>query len=169
MKFNYQKIVMKLKQLNILYRFYAHGAVKCSDLHMGQPAILYYILENEGCTQKELAVHMSVSPPSIATSIKRLEKNGMIMKKTDSSDRRFYHLSITEKGREHCWRSCSLMKRIDTQIFKGLSDQQCREFVCFLEIMTDNLLDHDFQKEINIYLSDDDLRFRHRRKGDENV
>lgn len=169
MKINYEEIVLKMKQLNILYRYYAHSAVKGSGLHIGQPAILNFILENDGCTQKELAAHMSVSPPSIATSVKRLEKKGMVIKRSDTLDRRLYHLSITDKGREHCRKSCSLMKRIDVQMFKGLTERQCREFARSLEAMSGNLSDKAFQGEINIYLSDDDLRFRHKRKGDENV
>ena len=51
-------------------------------------------------TQKELAVLLHIAPPTIAASLKCLERQGYVARRTDEKDPRRNRISITRKGRD---------------------------------------------------------------------
>ena len=98
MRENFRPIVGKLNQLNLLHRIQLHRKISNCGLYMGQLPILEYVLQHDGCTQVQVAQMMHVSPPSIATSVKRMQRSGLLKKTMDEADQRRNHLSVTEKG-----------------------------------------------------------------------
>ncbi len=44
--------------------------------------ILAVLWKEDGCSQKELASQLGVKPPTVTVSIQRLEKIGIIVRKT---------------------------------------------------------------------------------------
>ena len=51
-------------------------------------------------TQKELADRLHCAPPTIAASLKVLERQGYVERRTDEKDSRRNRISITQKGRD---------------------------------------------------------------------
>ena len=49
-------------------------------------------------TQKELADRLHIAPPTIAASLKCLERQGYVARRTDEKDSRRNRISITQKG-----------------------------------------------------------------------
>ena len=49
-------------------------------IHFGQPPLLFTLRQLGRCSQKDLAKSLCVSPASIAVSLKRMEKAGLIMR-----------------------------------------------------------------------------------------
>ncbi len=93
-------------------------------LHFGQLRILEHIINNEGCTQNDIAEKLDVSPASIALSTKRLQKAGMLKKSEDNENRRCNILTVTEKGMETlecCRRDLDLF---DEKIFDGINEDE---------------------------------------------
>ena len=77
---SYREIVGKLIQLNALKRISTHRAASEIGLYDGQMPLLE-TLERDGClTQKALADRLHVSPASVAVSIKRMQKCGIVDK-----------------------------------------------------------------------------------------
>lgn len=72
--------------------FQSHG------LFNGQPPMMFHIFENPGLTQKELAALMHITPASVATSIRRMEAEGLVERQVDRQDARIHHLYLTPKG-----------------------------------------------------------------------
>ena len=101
------------------------GRVFASEgLHFGQLRILEHIIQNERCTQNDIAEKLNVSPASIALSTKRLQKSGMIKKCEDNENRRCNILTVTEKGMStvvHCRLELDLFEE---NLFAGLSDEE---------------------------------------------
>ncbi len=93
-------------------------------LHFSQLRILEHIIQNEGCTQNDIAEKLDVSPASIALSTKRLQKAGMLRKSEDNENRRCNVLTVTEKGMEtltNCRRDLELF---DEKIFENISEEE---------------------------------------------
>ena len=139
MNMNYRKIISKFGKANLLHRINLQKISIKNGLYLGQLPILEYITENDGCTQKEIAEFMCVSPPSIATSVKRMELSGLIDKKQDKSDQRYNRLTITEKGRNVARKCRMLFDEVDSQLFNGMSKEECDFFEKCLEKMISNL------------------------------
>ena len=85
-------------RLECVKRFTMHNMLKDSGVYFGQPPILDFLEKNGVCTQNELAKALEVSPASIAVSIKRMQKNGVVEKIADENDLRCNRISLTGKG-----------------------------------------------------------------------
>ncbi len=61
---------------------------------------LFLILENRECTQSELAHLASVEQPTMAATLRRMERDGMISRRADPADGRKVLIGLTPDGRD---------------------------------------------------------------------
>ena len=59
-----------------------------TGLHRGQPPILFALHEGDGIAHSELAARMEVTPATITTAVKRMEKAGLVVRRRDPEDER---------------------------------------------------------------------------------
>lgn len=110
---------------------------------VGSPMILF-ILDHHGnegeiASQRELAEALRVSPATIATSLKSLERLGYVEKKADEQDGRRNRVMITEKGKAAVKQCFELFDEIDRRMTVGISRQEQQIFVSLQRKMLDNL------------------------------
>ena len=74
----YHEAVGAMQRLELLRKIQARTATGPLGIHPGQPPLLHYIQDHPGCTQKEAADELDVTPASAAASLKRLEKAGLV-------------------------------------------------------------------------------------------
>lgn len=90
-------------------------------------------------TQKELADQLHSAPPTIAASLKVLERQGYVVRRTDERDTRRNRISITPKGRDAIRSGMEAFRQVDGYMYHGFSPEE-RELVCgFLRRMLENL------------------------------
>lgn len=142
---SYREIVGKLLQLNALKRIQTHRAASEIGLYDGQMPLLE-LLEQEGClTQKALAGRLHVSPASVAVSIKRMQKSGVVDKIPSTDDLRYNRIRLTEKGRELTRRTRALFDQLDDEMFAGFSAAECEQLYGYLCRVTQNLAKEDLE------------------------
>lgn len=95
-------------------------------------AILRTIEQNENCTQAVIADFLRVSPASVATSTKRLQKAGLITKTVDKENLRCKRLAITDEGRAALKNHMELFKEYDELVFRNFSDDDKTKFISYL-------------------------------------
>lgn len=110
---------------------------------VGSPMILF-ILDHHGnegeiASQRELAEALRVSPATIATSLKSLERLGYVEKKADEQDGRRNRVIITEKGKVAVKQCFELFDEIDRRMTVGISQQERQTFIRLQKKMLDNL------------------------------
>ena len=128
---SYREIVGKLIQLNALKRISTHRAASEIGLYDGQMPLLE-TLERDGClTQKALADRLHVSPASVAVSIKRMQKCGIVDKMPSEEDLRYNRVMLTDKGRD--------------LTFAGFTLNECEQLYGYLCRMTQNLAKEDLE------------------------
>ncbi|MBE6829843.1 MAG: MarR family transcriptional regulator [Ruminococcaceae bacterium] len=138
-------IVGLLGQMHILHRIYIHRALSATDIYFGQFPILEYVEKHDKCTQRELADMLQVSAPSIATSIKRMQKTGLLEKESDENDLRCTRISITEKGRDQMNQCRRAFDAVDLQMFEGFSEDETAGFREYLSRVISNLTTDEFR------------------------
>ncbi len=138
-KVSFYEIIKRMNKLNILHRIHIHKQAVKNGLYLGQLPILEYVESHDQCTQREVADFMEVSPPSIATSVKRMQKAGLLLKAADKSDLRYNRLTITEKGREISRKCRKDFDEIDAKLFSGFSEQECEQLRGYFERMIANM------------------------------
>ena len=108
-------------------------------VHPGQLPVMGILYTREGISLREMADLLHVKPPTVTVTVKRLEKAGLVCKKTDREDLRVSRIYMTEKGR-------SIVQEIRQQVAKdekiltgGFSEDEIAQLQSFFKRMTDNL------------------------------
>lgn len=117
-----RELIQLMRKFQLLHRQQLQQIMVNEGIFWGQLPILEEIRKKGCCTQKELVDTLQVSPPSITTSIKRLEKKGYLQKEISQSDQRCTHISITPKGNDICIRCRNKFDEMDEKVFAGVSD-----------------------------------------------
>ena len=130
---------VRLDKLYLLRRVTMNRNAVEGDLYMGQLPILDYIMHHPGCTQREVADYLQVTPASIALSTKRLQQAGLIRKEVDQENLRRNKLSMTEKGRASKERFRVLMDSLDRKLFQDFSQEELAALKAFFDRMLDNI------------------------------
>ncbi|MCH3918425.1 MAG: MarR family transcriptional regulator [Spirochaetia bacterium] len=78
---------------------------------------------SQGLSQKDIADRLGVSTPTVAISVKRMEKSGLLCKIPDEHDHRYNLISLTEKGRRLTDEAIEAFDSIDREIFNDFSPE----------------------------------------------
>ncbi|MBR2876217.1 MAG: MarR family transcriptional regulator [Clostridia bacterium] len=144
---NNRSLVHEIITLNVTHRYRVGKAASSLGLYFGQPAIIEYVSANNGCTQKELAEHLHISPPSVATTLKRMEKSGFIKRIEDKNDSRKKSLTVTEKGSSALKDFRKLCEETDSQLFVGFSEEEKEQLMSYLKRLNENIADSELSCE----------------------
>lgn len=120
-------------------RIFERQAVAAFGIHRSQHMILMYISRNEDASQRSIADEFEISPAAVATTLKKLESGGFIIRSASTSDSRKNQIQITKKGMAVISDTKTLFSAIDFAMFKGLSDSEMTVLTHCLEKMNENL------------------------------
>ena len=120
-------------------------------IHRGQPPVLFALQKREGISNSELAEFLNITPATLTNKIKRMEKAGLVIRKRDSTDKRFSRIYMTDKGRGVMKQLKASIKEIENNLFKGFSEAEISELWRLVERILLNIddynakIDHDHQ------------------------
>lgn len=119
---------------------------------IGSPRLLMVLRDREAehgqpPSQRELADLLHVSAATIATSLKSLERNGYVERRTDPVDSRRNLISITRKAIEALENSHRVFQAVDDFMFSGFSDEEIAQINHFHLRMLQNLYQIGGDKE----------------------
>ena len=90
-------------------------------------------------TQKELADRLHSAPPTVAASLKCLERDGYVARRTDEKDSRRNRISITRKGRDALEAGMRAFQQVDDTMYRGFTPREREQVQEFHRRMLDNL------------------------------
>lgn len=90
-------------------------------------------------SQKELGDAIGISPPTVAISVKRMEKAGLLCKISDEKDLRRNVITLTKKGVEYIEECLSIFDKTDRSVFDGFSELEREQLKRFYLRMIKNL------------------------------
>ncbi len=141
-----------LRQFARLYReldeIYHLLAVR-SGLSDSAFVILYAMIElGEGCLQKEIADQYSVSPQTIHSSVRALEKKGYLY--LTPGKRRDMHIYLTDLGKQVLEERIGPVVELENSVFKAMPPDESRELLRLMR----NYLDL-YRQQLNTISSED--------------
>lgn len=88
---------IRIVQMRVFREFYRtfEGAAVTPGMH----TVLAIIRDNPGIRQRSLAELLMVREPNMTRMIQGLQGAGLIAREVDKTDRRAFHLMLTDKGR----------------------------------------------------------------------
>lgn len=96
---------------------------------IGSPRLLLELFRlpddpEQAPTQKELADRLHSAPPTIAASLKVLERQGYVERRTDEKDTRRNRISITQKGRDAIAQGMDAFRQVDAYMYAGFTREE---------------------------------------------
>ena len=104
-----------------------------------QHRMLMVLAKEPYMSQREIAEILQVSPATITISIKKLEKQGYLIRESQEEDNRYNMVTITQKGKDVIEQSKGIFDEIGTRMFKGFSNDELEGLGCLLERIKNNL------------------------------
>jgi DNA-binding MarR family transcriptional regulator len=133
------QIAWKIGMIHRLHMQNIAGINENYGLHSGQLRILHTISVMNGATQKELADRLNITPASLAVSVKRMQKAGIVEKVADQTDLRNNRIYATEKGRRIQTDSLAEFIAFDNSLLEGFSPEEFRQLDDYLLRIQNNM------------------------------
>ncbi len=143
------ELAAAIRRLELMRKIRVRKALAENDQHPGQTPLMHYIMDHDGCSQREVAEELAITPASVATSLKRLEKKGWIIRKMDDHDCRKNTLSLTEQGRDVLLKGETVFEQLDEQMLQGISEEELILYKKLCDRMFENLAD-DSTRDLNL-------------------
>lgn len=138
--------IYKAEHLDSVFRQVSrmhHQAVSAllagKGVYPGQPPLLRALAEQDGQIQKELAEKMSITPATLNVMIGRMEKAGLVERRSDPADQRISRVYITEAGRAANQSLRDVLDWMETTCFENFTMEERVIFRRLLLQMYENL------------------------------
>ena len=131
--------------LSLFMKVDRHFMTKCFGqmqelgIYPGQIPVLGLLAYKDGLSQREIAEHLRIKPPTVNVTVQRLEKAGFLFRKADEKDQRVSRIYLTEKGKQAKERGMKRVEENEKILLDGFSDAELCLLRRFLEQITANI------------------------------
>ena len=122
-----------------IYSKLAFAQLSKHNLSIGQPKVLEYLLSNDGCIQKQIAENCQIESASATVLLLKMEKDGLIERKSLNNNRRSLHVYLTDIGREKALYTKQIFCNLDQYALEGLSEDEKKTLLELLDKVNNNL------------------------------
>lgn len=129
-------------QVNYLGRLLAHGLrerIENFGVTPGQFAQLLTLYESDGLTQAELCVRVQIEQPTMANTLARMERDGLVTRVPDPADRRRSLVMLTPRAWKLQDELTSVARTVNTMATRGLDKHQVATFMATMTTIIGNL------------------------------
>ncbi len=113
----------------------------------GRWPVLQALYEEDGLTQTELAGRLSIEQPTMANTLKRMERDGLVRRAPDPDDRRRAHIHLTEEARHLETPLAACARAVNVCALEGLDSAEIAAFMAVLRRVVDNLMQDETSDE----------------------
>lgn len=103
------------------------------DLALGAFPALLELWEKEGLTQKQIIQKLDIEQATMANTLKRMERDGLIVRKRDASDGRIQRIYLTDRARELETPAKAEAHRVNAELFAGIDPAEHEAFVATMQ------------------------------------
>ena len=98
-----------------------------------QMPVLHMLGKGEACSQKELAQRAKIEQPTMAEMLARMQRDGIVVRKVDPSDRRGSLVSLSKPALKRIADLRDRVNHANDEAVEGLSE---REIATLIKLMT---------------------------------
>lgn len=113
-----------LAQVTRAHQDHVRRSLRETGLHRGQPTLLVVLDEQDGSAHSEIASRMGVTPPTISTMVKRMERAGFVVRRRDTADDRVSRVYLTDAGRSIYSQLEPITQKMDEGTFAGFTEEE---------------------------------------------
>ena len=98
-------------------------------LSTGPFPLLLHLWERDGLTQRDLVERLGYEQPTVAATLARMERDGLVERRPDPRDGRAQRIWLTERGRSLRAQAEAEAEAVNARALAGLSSEEARQFV----------------------------------------
>lgn len=136
-----------LGHISHLHRHAAHELLERQGVSVGQPPVLRYLSENDGCIQRDIAENCHIRAASVSSVLDNMERLGYIERRSLEGDRRAQRIFLTGEGRVKYDLVSNVFRHMDECCLMGIGEKDLRVFHKTLEAIIKNLGRFGAEKE----------------------
>jgi DNA-binding MarR family transcriptional regulator len=129
-------------QVNHAARLFAqalHQRIAPLGVVPGQFAQLLALFEADGQTQRQLCEQIGIEQPTMANTLQRMERDGLIRREPDQADGRQARVLLTERARDLEGPLVAAARAVNATAARGLNAQDLATVLAALARIIDNL------------------------------
>lgn len=115
-----------------LFARHLDAGIRPMGLSLGAFPALLHLWEKDGLTQKELVERLHIEQPTMANTLARMERDGLVRRAKDATDARIQRIWLTDKGRAMQADAIHAALAVNARALAGLS---AAEQTRFLDLM----------------------------------
>jgi DNA-binding MarR family transcriptional regulator len=116
-----------------------HHEIAALGVVPGQFAQLLALFEQDGISQQELCERVQIEQPTMAATLKRMERDGLVVREPDPDDRRRARILLTDRARELEPALTAAARRVNAAALEGLDADATAALLASLESMRGSL------------------------------
>lgn len=128
---------IRIVQLRVFREFYR--MFEGSGVTPGMHTVLAIIRDNPGVRQRTLAELLMVREPNMTRMIQGLQASGLIAREIDSSDRRAFHLVLTDKGKALMDGLAQRLDAVEEKVLARLDPHERKALRSYLDRIQDSV------------------------------
>ena len=106
-----------------------HERIRPLGLAPAQFMTLLELWEEDGLTQKDLVRRLDIEQATMANTLKRMERDGLIVRQENPTDRRAQLIRLTDKARSLQDDATAAANEVNGTALSGLSEDERRAFI----------------------------------------
>lgn len=125
------KIIFQLSKAEHRIKNYMKEKIKAQNIQIsaGQSGVLFLLKQKNHLKMSELSRLLGIDNSAITRVIDRLEKNKLVKREMNPTDRRQYLIGITEKGKKDIEIVGEIATQTNEKIKEGFSEEEIGVFL----------------------------------------
>ena len=137
--------------LSKAFEGFVRSEMKANGIKISYRHLLHPLAQKDGVTQLDLVKISKLKAPTVSTTLRNMELEGLVTRETDKDDARATRVFITEKGKEIDAKMCKSIDKAASLMLDGIPAQSKNEAVSFLKKVAENV-----RKNNTVFVSYDD-------------
>jgi DNA-binding MarR family transcriptional regulator len=134
-----ESLAVAIAQLSRVFERELRAALMRTGVMPGQLPVLLALFDKDGPTQSELARALAVEQPTMAATLARMERDGLVERRPDPDDGRRARVHLTERSRALRAPLIDAARGVNRRAVRGLSAEQRSVLYQAVERATANL------------------------------
>jgi DNA-binding MarR family transcriptional regulator len=102
----------------------AAAALDALHIHVGQENLVYRLAVEEGVSQTQLAGALCLDASTVTKMLARLERDGVIERRSDTEDARILRVYLTPHGKDLVQPVLDVWRQMEERITQGMSEAE---------------------------------------------
>jgi DNA-binding MarR family transcriptional regulator len=104
-----------------------------SGITTPQLALLDWVAACPGCSLREIADGLDLTPPTVSVGVRRLEKAGVLERRADPADKRSIQIFVTARGQVLHERALEFRLEKMQHLLSGLSEEEAETLLGLMD------------------------------------